>query len=545
MELRKILEAGFIREVFHPTWLANPVLVKKKNGKWRMCVDYTSLNKACPKVPFPLPRIDQIIDSTAGCELLCFLDGYSGYHQIKMKESDKLATSFITLFGLFCYVTMPFGLRNAGATYQRCMQHVFGDHIGRTVEAYVDDIVLKTRKADDLVSDLRVAFDCMRANGVKLNPEKCVFGVPRGMLLEYIVSQRGIEPNLEKVTALERMGPIRDLKGVEKVLGCLAALSCFISRLGEKGLPLYRFLKKHEHFSWTAEAQEALDKLKAALARAPILMPPSDSEPLYLYVTATTQVVNAVIVVERTEEGHTLSVQRPIYYISEVLSETKARYPQIQKLLYAVVLARRKLRHYFEAHPVTVASSFPLGEIIRNPVAAGRIAKWSVELMGETLAYVSHKAIQSQILADFVAERTDTQLLPPQIQAECWTLYFDGSVMKTGVGAGLLFISPLGEHMRYALRLHFPTSNNVAEYEALLCGLRIAIETGIKCLDVRGESQLVIDQVMKNASCHDDKMEAYCNAVRALEDKFYGVELNHVPRRYNEEADEHAKIASG
>jgi ribonuclease HI len=117
--------------------------------------------------------------------------------------------------------------------------------------------------------------------------------------------------------------------------------------------------------------------------------------------------------------------------------------------------------------------------------------------------------------------------------------------MKTGVGAGLLFISPLGEHMRYALRLHFPTSNNVAEYKALLCGLRIAIETGIKCLDVRGESQLVIDQVMKNASCHDDKMEAYCNAVRALEDKFYGVELNHVPRRYNEEADEHAKIASG
>jgi ribonuclease HI len=545
MELRKILEAGFIREVFHPTWLANPVLVKKKNGKWRMCVDYTSLNKACPKVPFPLPRIDQIIDSTAGCELLCFLDGYSGYHQIKMKESDKLATSFITLFGLFCYVTMPFGLRNAGATYQRCMQHVFGDHIGRTVEAYVDDIVLKTRKADDLVSDLRVAFDCMRANGVKLNPEKCVFGVPRGMLLEYIVSQRGIEPNLEKVTALERMGPIRDLKGVQKVLGCLAALSCFISRLGEKGLPLYRFLKKHEHFSWTAEAQEALDKLKAALARAPILMPPSDSEPLYLYVTATTQVVNAVIVVERTEEGHTLPVQRPIYYISEVLSETKARYPQIQKLLYAVVLARRKLRHYFEAHPVTVVSSFPLGEIIRNPVAAGRIAKWSVELMGETLAYVSRKAIQSQILADFVAERTDTQLLPPQIQAECWTLYFDGSVMKTGVGAGLLFISPLGEHMRYALRLHFPTSNNVAEYEALLCGLRIAIETGIKCLDVRGDSQLVIDQVMKNASCHDDKMEAYCNAVRALEDKFYGVELNHVPRRYNEEADEHAKIASG
>jgi hypothetical protein len=112
-ELRKLLEAGLIKEVFHPTWLANPVLVKKKNGKWQMCIDYTSLNKACPKVLFPWPHIDQIVDSTAGYELLCFLDAYSGYHQIKMKESDQLATSFITPFGMFCYITMPFGLRNA------------------------------------------------------------------------------------------------------------------------------------------------------------------------------------------------------------------------------------------------------------------------------------------------------------------------------------------------------------------------------------------------------------------------------------------------
>jgi ribonuclease HI len=246
-----------------------------------------------------------------------------------------------------------------------------------------------------------------------------------------------------------------------------------------------------------------------------------------------------------TEEGHALPVQRSVYYISKVLSETKTRYPQIQKLLYAVVLARRKLRHYFEAHPITVISSFSLGEIIRNPDAAGRIAKWSAELMGETLTYAPRKAIKSQILADFVVEWTDTQLPPPQVQAECWTLYFDGSVMKTVEGAGLLFISPLGEHMRYAVRLHFPASNNMAEYEALLRGIRISIETDIKRLDVRGDSQLVINQVMKNESYYDDKMEAYCNAVQALEDNFYGIELNHVPHRYNKEADELAKIASG
>jgi len=143
------------------------------------------------------------------------------------------------------------------------------------------------------------------------------------MLLGFIVSQRDIEPNPEKVSAITRMGPIRDLKGVQRVMGCLASLSRFISRLGEKGLPLYRLLRKTECFTWTPEAQEALDRLKASLTHAPILTPPIDSEPLYLYVATTTQVVSAVIVVERQEEGHALPVQRPVYYISEVLCETK------------------------------------------------------------------------------------------------------------------------------------------------------------------------------------------------------------------------------
>ena len=139
------MDAGFIKEVYHPEWLANPVLVKKKSGKWRMCVDYTSLNKACPKDPFPLTRIDQVVDLTSGCETLCFLDTYLGYHQIAMKESNHLVTSFITPFGSYCYVTMPFGLKNAGATYQRCMIRNFGDLIEQIVEAYVEDIVVKIK----------------------------------------------------------------------------------------------------------------------------------------------------------------------------------------------------------------------------------------------------------------------------------------------------------------------------------------------------------------------------------------------------------------
>jgi len=179
------------------------------------------------------------------------------------------------------------------------MLHVFGKHIGSTVEAYVDDIVVKSKQWGDLIQDLEIAFSCLCANQIKLHPEKCVFGVRRGMLLGYIVSQRSIKANPEKVSAITRMGPIRDVKGVQRVTGCLAALSRFISRLGEKALPLYRLLKKVERFSWTPEAEEALDNLKKMLTSAPVLFPPQPVEPLLLYVASTTQVVSAAVVVER------------------------------------------------------------------------------------------------------------------------------------------------------------------------------------------------------------------------------------------------------
>jgi hypothetical protein len=151
--------------------------------------------------------------------------------------------------GTYYYVTMPFGLKNPGATYQRCMLRVFGDLIGRTIAAYIDDIVVKSREANDLITDLDTTFHCLKEKNIKLNPEKCVFGVPRGMPLGFIVFERGIEANPEKISAIANMVPIQNLKGVQRLMGCLASLSRFISHLGEKGLPLYCLLKKYEHFS--------------------------------------------------------------------------------------------------------------------------------------------------------------------------------------------------------------------------------------------------------------------------------------------------------
>jgi hypothetical protein len=192
--------AGFIREIKTSTWVSNLVIIPKKNTNVRrICVNYTSLSKHCPKDPFPLPHIDQIIDSTTGCARLFFLDAYLGYNLIKLKVEDEEKTAFITPYGIFCYQVMPFGLKNAGATYQRMMQNCLGSQIGRNIQVYMNDVVITTRKEESLITDLKETFDNLDRYKLKLNLTKCSFGVPAGQLLAFLVSARGIEANPEKI----------------------------------------------------------------------------------------------------------------------------------------------------------------------------------------------------------------------------------------------------------------------------------------------------------------------------------------------------------
>jgi hypothetical protein len=178
-------------------------MVENKDTKiYRMCIDFTALNKHCPKDYFPLPRIDQIIDSTASYKCLSFLNAYSGYNQIRLKVEDKDKTAFITPHGVYCYMTMPFGLKNAGATYQRCMQDCLKEQISHNIEVYIDDIVIKTSKEDSLLDDLRETFTNLDRYSIKLNKKKYSFGVPTGQLLGNLISERGIEGDRVKVPDL-------------------------------------------------------------------------------------------------------------------------------------------------------------------------------------------------------------------------------------------------------------------------------------------------------------------------------------------------------
>ena len=235
----------------------------------------------------------------------------------------------------------------------------------------MDDIIVKSRKGSDLLTDLAETFANLRRFEIKLNPTKCTFGVPVGNLLGFLVSERGIDANPNKIGAIVLMIQLEHLHDVKRLTGCLAVLSRFISRLGEKALPLYRLMKKSDKFEWTNEAQAAFLELKALLSTQPVLAARSSQEPLLLYIVTTSQVVSIVLAVEREESGKTFKVQRPIYYISEVLTPSKLRYPHYQKLVYGIYLTAKKVVRYFQDHSVTVVSSAPLSEILHNRDAVG------------------------------------------------------------------------------------------------------------------------------------------------------------------------------
>ncbi|XP_014490794.1 uncharacterized protein LOC106753490 [Vigna radiata var. radiata] len=286
-EVDKLVKAGFIWEITYTTWLANVVMVKKANGQWRMCVDFIDLNKACPKDNYPLPSIDRLVDGASGHTVLSFLDAYFGYNQIPMYAPDRDNTAFITEQANYCYEVMPFGLKNAGATYQRLMDKIFHNQIGRCMEVYVDDMVVRSCSHQQHLKDLTEVFHQLKQYGLRLNPSKCTFGVSVGKFLGFMLTNRGIQANPDKCRAILEMRSPTKLKEVQCLVGCLTALSRFIPKLFDHIKPILKNMKKHVPRHWDDQCEAAFSAIKNILTNPPIMSRPTEGFDLQLYLSAS------------------------------------------------------------------------------------------------------------------------------------------------------------------------------------------------------------------------------------------------------------------
>ncbi|CAL8168200.1 unnamed protein product [Prunus armeniaca] len=382
VEIDKLLVADFIEEVSYAEWLANVVLVAKKDKRlWRVCVDYTDLNKACPKDNFSLPRINQLVDSTSGNQLLSFMDAYSGYNQIMMHKDNKAKTSFIIERGTYCYKVMPFGLKNAEATYQSLVNKIFKEQIGKTMEVYVDDMLVKAPERADHIKNHVEAFSLLRKYNMKLNPSKCTFGVSSGQFLGYLVTQRGIEAHPNQIKAILDMKP---------------------KQIRYKCRPFFKALKKGHKDKWDDECEVAFQNWKTYLTSPPLLSKSIPGENLYIYLAVSDSAVSSALIREE------LGAQHPVFYTSKALLDTKTRYPKMEKLIFSLVIFARKLKPYYQAHRIIIMIEFPLRSILHSPDASQRLMKWAIELSQYNLLYRSKTDIKSQALADFVVEFTPT-----------------------------------------------------------------------------------------------------------------------------------------
>nr|GEW99770.1 reverse transcriptase domain-containing protein [Tanacetum cinerariifolium] len=404
-EVQKLVEAGIMREVYYHDWLSNLVM--------------------------------------------CFLDAYKGYHQIQLAEADEEKTTFHTGQGVYCYTKMPFGLKNAGATYQRLMDKAFEE----------------------------------------------------GVFLGYVITPEGIKPCPDKTAAVLQLPSPRIVKEVQSLNGKLASLNRFLSKSAEKSLPLFQTLKKcikKSDFHWTAKAEQAFRQLKQHLSELPLLVAPKPQEELIIYLSATYGAIRAVLMTERG------TAQTSIYFISRALQGPELNYSPIEKLVLSLVFAAKRLRR-----PRT--------------------------------------SVKGQILVDFLIKMpgdASQTVLVAETQEEPWTLFTDGSSCVDGSSAWLILTSPEGVEFTYALRFQFTASNNEAEYEALVAGLRIAARIGVKNVQVNVDSKLVANQVLGTYVAKEENMIKYLEIVKGLVSGFTTFSICQVPRSKNKKADALSKIAS-
>jgi hypothetical protein len=391
---------------------------------------------------YPMPVADLLVDAATGHKVISFMDGNSGYNQIFMAIEDISKTAFRCPghIGLFEWIVMTFGLKNAGATYQRAMNYIFHELIGKIVEIYIDDVVIKSLNHDSHLEDVKRTLECTRKHGLKMNTNKCAFGVLAGEFLRFLVHEGGIEVRKKSMKAIDEVVPPTNLKELQSLLGKINFVRRLISNLSQEVLPFSPLLriKKDQKFVWGDEQQKAFDEIKRYMKEPPVLVPPQLNKPFKLYVAADTQTIGSALIQEF--EGK----ERIVAYLSRKLLDPETRYSAAEKLCLCVYYSCTKFRHYLLNAECVVFSKFDvIKHMLSMPILNGRIGKWILALSEFELKFESAKAIKGQIIADFITEYRDPSI--DLLEITPWALFFDGSSCGKGGGVGILLISPRGE----------------------------------------------------------------------------------------------------
>nr|XP_027083616.1 uncharacterized protein LOC113705912 [Coffea arabica] len=471
----------------------------KKSGEVRVCVDYRDLNKGSPKDDFSLPNIHFLLDNTVGHEIESFGDCFVGYHQILMAEEHREKISFITSWGIFCYRVMSFELKNAGATYQRIMTILFHDMIHKEMEVYVNDIIIKSKKVENHLVDLKKLFERLMKYNLELNPAKCAFEAPAGKLLGFIVSKK--------------------------------------------------LLKKNASMVWNENCQQVFDKIKNYLLNPPILVPPQPGRPLIIYLSILNKAIGCIL----GQHDESERKEQVIYYLSKKFTTYEANYSFLERSYCALAWAVQKLRHYlFDYTTYLISRSDPLKYLLEKSMPTGRMAKWQMIPFEFNIVFTTLKAVKGQAIADHLTENSrddDYQPLHTYFpdkkilfigavegmseQYPRWRLFFGGTSNSFGAGIGAILVSFEGKHYPATAKLRFPCTNNMAEYETCIFGLKMALDMKIKDLIAFSDFDLLVHQTLKQWVTRDSKIILYHCSLLSLANTFRNLELKHISRTRN------------
>lgn len=402
-ELDQLLEAGFIIPVTNSTWVSPVEIVPKKNGKWRVCVNYKSLNKVTKKDRFPLPFIDELLDEVSGHEFYSFCDGYSGYHQIKVREADIPKTTFTTPWGTYAYTRMPFGMSNSSGTFQRVQMEIFRPYLGKFVRVFLDDFSVYGRRCDHIMQ-LRLTFERLAMFQGSLSPEKCKFGFREGVLLGHLVSVDGIRVDRGKVAAIAALRNPANYEEMRKLWGKVSYHNRFMDNLAETGRPISRLISPKVNFEWSEKCELAFDCILDELSKNPVMRTPDWSRKFILNPDTSANAI-ACVLIQNDDSGR----GHPVYYASRLMTTCELKYTDLEKLAMAVLFGCIKYKHYIVPSPFPVEVQSPrdgLKNLLGQANPVGRVARLMAGLQQFDLHFKverGQRAQQASLLLEFGA----------------------------------------------------------------------------------------------------------------------------------------------